>query len=195
MRYMKALTFILTIFISSLSFSQGSKKGFSFEQVGWTIDLPKNFKIIDSAEAIKKTSRGLKAIEEANNLELDVSSTKTLFSGRINGSYFDATITPFNTDKEDYKATSAYSREMLFNTFKSKMSGTKVDSLLTTFLIDGLVFDKFQITVLMDNQVIMTMVLLGRHYLGYNINISYLYRNPSTKEEIELCLTESKFKK
>jgi hypothetical protein len=192
---MKSFTFILTIFISSLSFSQASRKSFTFEQVGWTIDLPKNFKIIDSLKSAKKTSRGLKAIEEANNLELDVSSSQTLFSGKINGSYFDATITPFNKDKEDYKATSAYSREMLFKTFQSKMSDTKVDSLLTISLIDGLEFDKFQITVLMDNQVLMTMVLLGRHYLGYNINISYLYRNPSAKEEIELCLIESKFKK
>ena len=75
------------------------------------------------------------------------------------------------------------------------MSNTKVDSLLATISIDGFEYDKFQITVLMDNQVIMTMVLPGRHYQGHFINISYLYRNQSTKEEIGHCLAESKLKK
>jgi hypothetical protein len=193
--YMKASIFILTIFISSSSFSQNSKKNVTFEQVGWTLALPQDFQIIDSSESARKTARGLKAIEEANDLKLDVSSTKTLFVGKINGSYFDATLTPFDTSNEDYIATSAYSREMLFKTFESKMPGTTVDSLLTNFLIDGLEFYKFQITVLMDRKVLMTMVLLGRHCQGYNINISYLYRDQPTKEEIELCLRDSKFKK
>lgn len=193
--YMKTLIFILTFFISSLSFSQNPKNILSFEQVGWTLTLPQSFKNIDSVESAKKTSRGLKAIEDANGLKLDVSSTKTLFSGRVSGSYFDATITPFDPDKEDYRAASSYSREMLFKTFENKMPGTTVDSSLTTFLIDGLEFDKFQITVLMDNQVLMTMILLGRNHQGYNINISYLYGNTSIKEEIEFCLRESKFKK
>jgi hypothetical protein len=192
---MKTFLFLLPIFISNLVYSQDFKKSFNFKQVAWSINLPANFKSIDSVESVKKTARGLKAIEEANNLELDISSTQTLFTGRINGSYFDATIKPFNQENGDYKATSAYSREMLFKTFQSKMTGTKVDSSLTTFLIDGIVFDKFQITVTMDNQVLMTMVLLGKHLLGYNLYISYLYREQTAKEQIEHCLTESKFQK
>lgn len=193
--YMKTSIFILTISISSISFSQISKKNITFEQVGWTLALPENFQVIDSSESSKKVARGLKAMEESNDLKLYVSSTKTLFVGRINSGYFDATLTPFNTDNEDFVATSAHSREMLFKTFESKMPGTTVDSLLTTFLIDGLEFYKFQITALMDRKVLMTMVLLGRHSRGYNINISYLYRDQPTKEEIELCLRDSKFKK
>lgn len=192
---MKISIVILTFFISNLSFSQNSKTSLTFEQVGWTLVLPQNFKFIDSAESTRQTARGLKNIEDANGLQLDISSRKKLFSGTINGSFLDAALTPFDPNKEDYKATSAYSREMLFKTFESKMTGTTVDSLLTTFSIDGLEFYKFNIAVSMNHQVIMTMVLLGSHYQGYNIDISYLYRTKNAKEEIELYLKDSKFKK
>ena len=197
MRYFMRTTlfFILTVFIASSSSAQNLAKRLNFEQIGWTIVLPENFVVIDYAESAKKMARGLKSIEAANEMKLDISSTKTLFSGRINTCYFDATVTPFNSDKENYKESSAYSRIMLFKTFENKLPGATVDSVLTTQLIDDLTFSKCDINVKMDNRTIMTMVLLSKHHRGFNINISYLYTNRRAKEEIENCLSNSNFEK
>jgi hypothetical protein len=47
---------------------------------------------------------------------------------------------------------------MLYKTFEKKLPGTTVDSILSTYLIDGLAFDKFDINVKMDNQVLPNLV-------------------------------------
>jgi hypothetical protein len=140
--------------------------------------------------------RGKKAMDEANNTNIDASTTKTLITAMKGNNYFSSTLTPFDPKKDgDYAAANLQVKDMLFKTFSGKMPDATIDSSSTSVVLDGLQFDKFHIGIMMDHKTIFHMFLLTRLYRGYDFGISYLYIDDVTKGEIESILASSRFEK
>jgi hypothetical protein len=193
--FIRLFILIFALVTSQLSFAQLIGKSYSFNEIGWTFTLPATFTTIDSSENAKKMDRGLKAIEDVNDIKADVSQTKTLISAMKNSfSYFSATIIPFDPATDgDYAKTNKPLRDILYKTLYEKIPNAKLDSSGSNIKIDGLSFDKFIITVQFDEKRYFTMVLLSKLYKGYDFGISYLYTDEETKKEIESLLASSKF--
>jgi isoleucyl-tRNA synthetase len=188
----------LVFFLVSFScYSQDAEKIFVFKELGWTLSLPVSFKILDSIDDSKRSEKGKKASEETNNIEGDISKTRTLISAIKNTyNYFNSTITPFDPKKDgSWDSRNKEIKNFMYQAFSTKMEDAKIDSLTTTETIDGLQFDKYKITVTIDNKVLFTTLLLSRFYKGYDFGITYLYLDAETKEEIEQTLMKSKFEK
>ena len=195
--YIRIILVFFTVFICTICNAQKESKKFTFKEVGWTITLPASYEVIDSTVDAAIISKGKKAIEESNDIEVDMSQTKTLISAsKSQFNYFDATITAFDAQEDgDYQELNQSVKDALFTTFEDQIPNVKMDSSTTTITIDGIIFDKFQIKIVMGENSIMNMILLSRLRNGFDFGISYLYLDEVTKQEIEHMLNTSKFEK
>jgi hypothetical protein len=183
------------VLIPSLTIAQATARTYSFKEVGMTLTLPPEFKTIDSAKNADMNKAGQKLMKEATDINVDMSSTKTLITamkGTYN--YISSTVTPFDSRKNgSYRKTNKMVKNALYKTFSDKIPTAKIDSSTTTITIDGLVFDKFRINIILGEKMTMHMFLLSRYYKGYDFGITYLYVDDVTKAQIEAILKSCKF--
>ncbi len=191
--------FILPIVFSfcSICNAQQNQRIYAFKQIGWTIELPADFLVIDTVENTARMERGVKAMEEANNIKADITETITLIGAtKDKYNYFNATIEPFNSKgNTSWQTSNQQLKELLYNTFAEKMKDAIIDTASSKVIIDGISFDKFRVTVTINDKVLFNSLLLSKYYKGYDLGISYLYLDERTKEQIELMLQNSKFSK
>lgn len=193
---MRIITCLLLLTLSTQALAQDSTKRYTFNQIGWTITIPDGFIEVDSAKNRRNMERGLKAIEESSNVTADISEVITLFSATKNTlQYFTATLTPFDPEKDgDYAIANKDVKEITFNTFRDQMPNAKLDTSSRKINIDGLEFDKFNISIKID-ELPLTVVMIFKLYKGYDFGISYLYMDEETQKQIEASISSSKFRK
>jgi hypothetical protein len=189
-------TFILVI-VAVWGSAQDSTKTFTFKEVGWTVKLPPGFKLMSAAEDAAKNQRGKELMEDVAKTAFDVSELRTLFSATKNThNYINSTLTPYNPEVDgDWKEATGYVKEILYQTFKEKMPDAVVDTASSFMFIDGIRFDKFRVTIIIDKKVAFNSYLLSKFYKGYDFGISYLALDDKTLRDIEDTLYRSKFKK
>jgi len=192
---MKKILLIFPLFVFLISCAQQPASKFYFPEVGWKITLPDKFKLMDSSANAALNAKGQKEIEESNHMKVEDSQTKTFFSAiKQPRNYFSATITAYDPAKDgDFNATIESLKGLTYNTFKTQIHNSTVDSSSSHVAIDGIDFDKCQIAVQIDNKTLFNMVLLSKYYKGYEFSISYLYADEDTKKEIESSLNSSRF--
>jgi hypothetical protein len=192
MRYLTTALFAFFFFYTS--FSQDRK--LSFKEIGWTITIPKSFKLTDSAEIAARNSKGLKAMEDATDIKGDLSTLVTLFAASKDHNILSSTIEPLGTITEtQYAAQLKLVKEVVYKTFAKKATAAKIDSFSSIMTIDGLTFNKFRVTVSMKGKPTFNFIMLAKNYKDYDFGITYLYMDEKTKKEIEAALNESTFSK
>ena len=192
---MRIISILFLVFAYNICLGQQGRR-LTFKEVGWTITLPPDFDIIDSAGNEAMNSKGKKAMEESNDVKIDISEMKTLICALKNKyNYFNATITPYDVTKEgDYGEAGRAVKDMLYKTFADKMPDAVIDSSSSATTIDGLSFDKFRIVLKVDDKLLFNMILLSKLYKKFDFGISYLYLDEPTKLEMENILNTSKFR-
>src|SRR5690349_2185651 len=112
------LTFTIFILTACLANAQQGGQTYSFNEVGWTIVLPSDFQLLDSATDAEKMQAGKRIVEEANDIKAEVSRTKTLISATKNSfNFFNATITPCDiTSDSGYQEETRNVKDMIYNT-------------------------------------------------------------------------------
>ena len=142
--------------------------------------------------------KGVQLIDKTNNVNIgDLSDLKTLisiFKGQFE--YFNSTIRKYNEINEgNYDSSSLTLKKILYNTFSKKAPDAIIDTSTSEKNIDGLIFDKFQLSLTLGEKKIFTIVVLSKLYKGLDFGITYLFMSEATKVEIENMLHHSKFKK
>lgn len=165
-----------------------------FRDIGWTMTLPAQFKVVDSAGVKKLNENGKQLMEQSAGQKLDISSTRTLISAKKGNQYFTATITPFDTAKDgNYAAANQTVKELLFRTFTTQMPDAKLDSGSEMTKVGGLEFDRYRLSVSIKGDPVFTVFLVSRLYKGYEFAMSYLYTDQVSKAQMESILASSKF--
>ncbi len=187
---------LLTICFSSVN-SQSESRVYNFKQIGWSLRLPADFDVMDSAANLAHMQKGLRAIEDVTDVTADISKTITLISAtKDKFNYFNATIEPFDdSDGISWESANQALKEVLYATFTEKMSDAVIDTSSGKQIIDGVSFDRYHITISLDGKSIFNMLLLSKLYKGFDFGISYLYLDERTRDQIESMLRESKFSK
>lgn len=191
---MKKYILFAIVALAGCNFPGKQQKTYTFKEVGWTMTLPGEFKVLDSTGVDKTNQNGKALMEKSTGAQLDISSTRTLISAKKGNSTFTATITPFDTAKDgDYAAACNVTKGMLYKTFSVQMPDATLDSVSERKKIGGLDFDAYHITVSLKSKSVYTIVILVRLQKGYDFGISYLYTDDRTKAQIEGILSGSKF--
>jgi hypothetical protein len=196
MRYLKRILVasLLSLLVTT-SYSQQESHDYFFEEVGWTITLPYDFSLLDLNDYSIDMRGENQPMEEENEMATDIISTQTMFiaiKDRFN--HFNVVITPF--DPHEDGSWEKANQLLKDNTYKTMMKITgseKLDTTSSIEYIDGLPFQKFHISVIINKDVTVDMFLLSGLYKGYDFSMTCLSINDETKKQIELMLRSSRF--
>lgn len=187
---------VLALTFSFLNgYAQHYSRPFTFNDIGWTIDLPEGFELLDSTSVAAKIAKGRQTVESTSNGTISTSETKPLIVAKKNESnYFISSLTPFDEGKDgSWTSTNREIRQIAFKTLVEKFPSAKYDSATSVIFIDSLPFSKFLIVGKEDNGVIYKSIMLGKLYKGYDFKITYMCVDGNIEKEIEEMLEQSKF--
>jgi len=168
------------------------------EEIGWTIRIPNNWKIVSRKQKKEYEKKGLEAMQEVVGEEIDVSELKNLIGFKKNMfNVFQSSSEPFEEviSLNEWKENNGFLKELIYNTFTSR--GIKADSTETKIVkIDGLDFYTYGFTIYSpEGDTILNQLVYSRLINGLDFGVSMTYNNESDKTEMLNSFLNSKFKK
>ena len=170
---------------------------YTSQEIGWTIEIPKGWTVIDKEKTKETNEKGLKAIEETIDGQVDYSSLKNLISFQKNQfNIFQSTSEPFELEYEgEWEENNAALKEIIYTTYLNQ--GIKTDSSATTVeKIDGLEFQTYSFTIYRPKgEVILKQIMFSRLINGFDFGVNINYNNDKDRDELLKVFRNSKFKK
>jgi len=170
---------------------------YTSEEIGWTIEIPKGWTVIDKEKTKETNEKGLKALEETMEGEIDYSGLKNLISlQKDQFNIFQSTSEPFKLEYEgEWEENNSALKEIIYTTYLNQ--GMKTDSSATTIeKIDGLDFHKYSFTIYSPKgEVILKQIMFSRLINGFDFGVNINYNNEKDRDELLKVFRNSKFKK
>jgi|SRR5690554_2660561 len=206
---MKNLSFIFILFVSIILFScskkdpnqnieEGSVENnfYTSEEIGWTIEIPKGWNVVDLNKQKKNNEKGLKMIEESMGSPINATGLKHLINfDKNNFNSFNSTSEPFIEEYEgEWEENNSFIKDIIYETFTNQ--GVKVEvSEIRTEIIDGLEFKVFTNKLFSPkDEVILTQLMYSRLINGYDFGVNINYNNEKDRDEMLRVFKASKFK-
>lgn len=206
---MKKIIIAVTIVITSLvscgkadpnqQVDEGIVKNniYTSEEIGWSIEIPEDWTVIDKEQTKANNERGLKAIEETIDGKIDYSELRNLIGFQKNQfNLFQSTSEPFVEEYDgEWEENNDALKEIIYMTYIN--NGIKTDSSATTIeKINGLDFKKFSFTIYSPNdEVILEQIMYSRFIEGYDFSVNINYNNEKDKDVMMNAWKNSRFKK
>lgn len=170
---------------------------YTSEEIGWTIEIPKGWTVIDKEKTKEINEKGLKALEETMEGEIDYSGLKNLISlQKDQFNIFQSTSEPFKLEYEgEWEENNSALKEIIYTIYLNQ--GMKTDSSATTIeKIDGLDFHKYSFTIYSPKgEVILKQIMFSRLINGFDFGVNINYNNEKDRDELLKVFRNSKFKK
>ncbi|RZL45640.1 MAG: hypothetical protein EOP00_17035 [Pedobacter sp.] len=170
---------------------------YTSQEIGWTIEIPKGWTVINKDKTKETNEKGLKAIEETIDGQVDYSGLKNLISFQKNQfNIFQSTSEPFKLEYEgEWEENNAALKEIIYTTYLNQ--GMKTDSSATTVeKIDALEFQRYSFTIYSPKgEVILKQIMFSRLVNGFNFGVNINYNNDKDRDELLTAFRNSKFKK
>jgi len=170
---------------------------YTSEEIGWTIEIPKGWTVIDKEKTKEINEKVLKALEETMEGEIDYSGLKNLISlQKDQFNIFQSTSEPFKLEYEgEWEENNSALKEIIYTTYLNL--GMKTDSSATTIeKIDGLDFHKYSFTIYSPKgEVILKQIMFSRLINGFDFGVNINYNNEKDRDELLKVFRNSKFKK
>ena len=173
-----------------------TKKTFTAEKIGWTINLPgEKWKVMKEQELKKMSDKGAAIIEKATEMKIETSGVEYLINLKKNSfNYFLASIEPYDSASfRNYDEMLMALHEMMKASYQSKKIPAEFEIGATR--IDGLMLDRYIIKIQSKNpgeksfyQEIYTCLINN-----YALSIVLMYNNESDKETLSNILQSSNF--
>ena len=185
------LTFVL---ITITSYTQEGRQ-YSFDDIGWQITIPYDFTLYDFIDQARNMQETDEPGEYNNTMDLFFSQTNIIaIKDRFN--YFNITTTPFDAAEDgSWDEVMKNCRTEAYNNMTKILEGATIDTVSSIEYFDGMAFNKFHIALSLNNEVKLHLFLLSKLYRGYDFSISYLNINNEARQQIELMLRSSRFKR
>lgn len=171
-------------------------KNYKSEEIGWTMEIPDGWTVVDKDLTEERNNKGQKALEKSMGQKVDFTGLKNLLSlqkGQFN--VFQSTSEPFDLEYEgQWEETNAAVKSIIFSTYKDQ--GIKADTSITTIeKIDGLDFHKYSFTIYSpDGEIILNQIMYGRLINGFDFGVNINYNNNKDRDELLKVFKNSKFK-
>lgn len=176
---------------------EGTVEGniYTSHEIGWTLQIPKGWKIISKDKLEENVEKGKKAIEEVAG-ELDFSGLKHLISFQKNQfNIFQATSEAFQIEYEgQWEENNSWLKEVLSATYAEQ--GINIDTSSSQTVIDGIGFEVFHITVYSpEGEIILYQDMYGSYINGFDFGVNLNYNNNRDKGALMMAWKNSTFKK
>ena len=170
---------------------------YTSEEIGWTIKIPDGWTIISKEQTQANNEKGLKAMEETLESEIDYSGLKNLIGFQKNQfNIFQSTSEPFELEYNgEWEENNAALKEIIYTTYLNQ--GMRADSSATTTeKIDGLEVQKYSFTIYSPKgEAILKQTMYSRLINGFDFVVNLNYNNDEDKEIMLEAWENSTFKK
>ena len=183
---------LLTLFVSC---EKDKKNSYTNKNIGWTIDIPKNWNVISKRNSEITKKKALDLINKEIEQKIDASGLITLLSFQKNqiNAFQSGLKTLDPVYQKLWKEYNIGLKEQVYKLYKSQ--GYKINvSEMTTIKIDGINFYTYEFKIRNDNVNFNQLIysgLINNIVLAVNIN----YNNESDKKEMLDSWLNSKFEK
>ncbi|MGB4930167.1 MAG: hypothetical protein WBP43_09360 [Chitinophagales bacterium] len=202
-------TFLITLTVLALtsckpshpnkSVEEGKVEGnlYTSEEIGWTMEIPQGWKVIDKEKSEEFQEQGKKALENNTEATVDLNGLNMLISFQKDQfNIFQSTSEPFNQEYEgQWEENNAATKAIIYATYVNM--GIQADSTATkTISIDGLDFQSYTFAIRApEGNVIMTQTMFTRYINGFGFGANINYNNEKDRDEMFKAFLNSKFKK
>lgn len=187
---------LLQVIFTVGSHAQSVIRSLRFDTIGWTVNVPLEFEIMEIADEKKLQERGKKIIGETSDVDADLSKVINLFSAKnAEMNFFAATIEPFGTDYKEWQENNSYIKELILTGFKKKMPDATFDTLSSKATIDGIEFLKFTMIIKTKGKFLLNWTGYWHLYKGFDFSITYVCTSDKWIKELDKCILESKLKR
>jgi len=166
-------------------------------EIGWKMEIPTGWAVVEKEKTKESNEKGLKALQETMDSEIDYSGLKNLISFQKDlFNIFQSTSEPFKVEYEgEWEENSAALKEIIYLTYLDQ--GIKADSSATTTeIIDGLEFQKYSFTIYSPKgKIILNQIMYSRLINGFDFGVNINYNNDKYRDELLKVFRNSKFKK
>ncbi|MGV3632337.1 MAG: hypothetical protein ACO1O6_14105 [Bacteroidota bacterium] len=169
-------------------------ESYTSEEIGWMIEIPKDWTIVSKYKQEAQSKKGEKAMEESTGIQVDSKKMKHLISFQKNMfNQFTSTSEPFIEEYPgEYQENEKYIHEVLYQTYADQ--GIKVDSLSGRETIQGLKFNTFYVTVYGPaGKEIIRQIVYSRLIKGYDFSVIISYNNSEHQRTMLTAFRKSKF--
>jgi hypothetical protein len=170
---------------------------YTSNEIGWKMEIPKGWAVIEKEKTKENNEKGLIALQETMDGEIDYSGLKNLISLQKDlFNIFQSTSEPFKVESEgEWEENSAALKEIIYLTYLDQ--GIKADSSATTTeVIDGLEFQKYSFTIYSPKgKFILSQIMYSRLINGFDFGVNINYNNDKYRDELLMAFRNSKFKK
>lgn len=196
---MRLFLFLLLLLASRPLLAQkDSTTTLYFPEVGWSIEVPDKYQLMDTSLHKQIQARGVKAISEAYQQPIEAVSYKTLFAIRPSlTNYIEAVANPYNAAEEgNWEVTSQEVNEVITYTFQQKLPNTSIDTLTTQENVGGELFKKFTLSFSLPNDggqlnmILYTALIMGH---DFSVNILYVSKDVAIGQEFLTMWRKSTF--
>ena len=192
---------IVFLWVAINAYTQESRD-YIISDIGWKISIPLDFTLYDFIDEARNMQEPSGTSDEYGDTDEYGNSMDAFFSQtniiaiRDRFNYFNITTTPFDPDEDGswVNALQAWKNEAYKNMGKI-IGREKLDTASSIEYIDGMLFNKFHISVSLDNDLKLDMFLMNILYRGYDCSITYLSLDNEARRQIELMLRSSRFNK
>jgi len=181
------------------SVEEGKVEGniYTSEEIGWTMEIPQGWKVIDKEKSEEFQEQGKKALENNTDATVDLNGLKMLISFQKDQfNIFQSTSEPFNLEYEgQWEENNAATKAIIYATYVNM--GIQADSTATkTISIDGLDFQSYTFAIRApEGNVIMTQTMYSRLINGFDFGVNINYNNEKDRDEMFKAFLNSKFEK
>ena len=164
------------------------------EDFKWTITIPENFINVSPQEWAKMQDKGLDAVEKTFGEEV-VNQSKVIFVFKnADFNYLEANYQLFDVETDgDYLESCKAVNEILFETFKTQMPNTKIDSISSTEKISNLDFQTFKMKIYFPNGMTMHSLMYSRLFDDREFSVNIMYVDERQGKRMIEAWTKSTF--
>jgi len=149
---------------------------YTSKEIGWKMEIPTGWTVVEKEKTKENNEKGLKALQETMDSEIDYSGLKNLISFQKDlFNIFQSTSEPFKVEYEgEWEENSAALKEIIYLTYLDQ--GIKADSSATTTeIIDGLEFQKYSFTIYSPKgKFILSQIMYSRLINGFDFGVNKL---------------------
>lgn len=170
---------------------------YTSDEIGWTMEIPKGWSIMEMESKQALDRKGREAIENVIDGEIDVSSLKHLIAFQKDQfNIFQSTSEPFEIVYEgEWEENNAVLKGIIYDTYSNQ--GISADTSATTIeTIDGLDFHTYSFTIYAPSgEVLLKQKMFGRLINGFDFGVNINYNNKKDGDELLRAFKNSRFTK
>jgi hypothetical protein len=186
---------IIILFLVLITFGCGnSETSLYFDHFAWQLTLPSELVETDKKATKKSQEKGLKMIEETYNEKFKVSAIE-LFNYQYKDHKYNNIKAQFKKLDSPNEFLEEHNRatEIVVRTFKNQKPNTKIETINSSKMIDGLEFKYFELKIPASDGLTTHLLTLSRLFDNRKLDILIVYQDDEKGEMLLNAALNSKF--